>query len=72
MRRLPEREKLVMSKCKNRMMRGKPGPRPPSRFLADIPEELLEIFDIKGDPALETAKMGEQAENLLAMLEGLG
>ncbi|MBL9111821.1 MAG: UvrD-helicase domain-containing protein [Myxococcales bacterium] len=66
------REKLVMSKCKNRMMRGKPGPRPPSRFLADIPEELLEIFDIKGDPALETAKMGEQAENLLAMLEGLG
>ncbi len=66
------REKLVMSKCKYRALRGKPTPRVPSRFLADIPEELLEIFDVKGDPGLDTAKMSAAGDNLLAMLEGLG
>lgn len=66
------KEKLVMSKCKHRALRGKPTPRPPSRFLADIPDELVEVFDIKGDPSLDTNKMGENAQNLLAMLEGLG
>lgn len=43
------REKLVMSKCKYRPMRGKPTPRAPSRFLADIPDELLDVFDIKAE-----------------------
>jgi len=66
------REKLVMSKCKYRPMRGKPTPRAPSRFIADIPDELLEVFDIKAEVGLDVAKMGENAENLLAMLEGLG
>ena len=53
-------------------MRGKPTPRTPSRFLSDIPAELVETFDIKADPGASLAKMGEQADNLLAMLEGLG
>lgn len=66
------REKLVLSKCKARPMRGKPTPRTPSRFLSDIPVDLLETFEVKEDTAASLAKMGEQADNLLAMLEGLG
>ncbi len=66
------REKLVLSKCKARALRGKPTPRTPSRFLSDIPAELLETFEVKEDTSASLAKMGEQADNLLAMLEGLG
>ncbi|HQY61068.1 MAG: UvrD-helicase domain-containing protein [Myxococcales bacterium] len=66
------REKLVLTKCKARALRGKPTPRTPSRFLSDIPEELLETFVVKEDPAASLAKMGEHGDNLLAMLEGLG
>jgi len=51
---------------------GKAVPRTPSRFLSDIPAELLETFDVKEDTAASLAKMGEHGDNLLAMLEGLG
>jgi DNA helicase-2/ATP-dependent DNA helicase PcrA len=66
------KEKLYMSKCKARSMRGKPAARPPSRFLADIPPEMLELEDIKAEAGLDTQKMAENAENFLAMLDSIG
>ena len=49
-------------------MRGKPVPRTPSRFLADIPPELYveREEDTPVAPALEQAKVG--AANVLAAL----
>ena len=65
------KEKLTLTRCKTRAMRGKMAARPPSRFLADIPEELLESFDIKAESPIDTTRMAVNADNLLAMLEGL-
>jgi ATP-dependent DNA helicase Rep len=53
------------------MMRGKPVPRTPSRFLAEIPPELVEEREVKDDPAMSTAAMAESANALLAALEAL-
>ena len=36
------RLELVITRCLNRLQRGKPSPRDPSRFLGEIPAELLE------------------------------
>ena len=36
------REELTITRCLNRLSRGKPSPREPSRFLGEIPSELLE------------------------------
>ncbi len=66
------RQKLYMSRCKHRMMRGKPLPRTPCRFLDDIPSELLEPFEVKDMALLTTTEQAENAGNLLAMLDALG
>jgi hypothetical protein len=52
--------------------RGKPVPRTPCRFLQDIPDELVEPFEVKDASPLSTSEMAASASNLLAMLEGLG
>jgi hypothetical protein len=54
------------------MMRGKPAPRTPCRFLSDIPEELTESFEIKDAAAMSVQEMAVAGGNLLAMLESLG
>ena len=53
-------------------VRGKPVPRAPCRFLSDIPEELVEPFEVKDAARMSTDAMAEQATNLLAMLDSLG
>lgn len=45
------RERLVMSRASTRIKRGKEVPRTPSRFLADIPDELTEEVDLAAPPA---------------------
>jgi DNA helicase-2/ATP-dependent DNA helicase PcrA len=45
------RERLVISRASTRIKRGKEVPRTPSRFLADIPEDLCEIIDLDAVPA---------------------
>ena len=35
------RVELVITRCLNRLQRGKPSPRDPSRFLGEIPDEML-------------------------------
>src|SRR5262249_48428284 len=65
------RQRLELLRCKHRVMRGKPMPRPPCRFLSDTPAELTEEFEVK-DLTMSTGEMAEQATNLLAMLDALG
>jgi superfamily I DNA/RNA helicase len=65
------RQRLELLRCKHRVMRGKPMPRTPCRFLSDIPAELTEEFEVK-DTTMSTGEMAEQATNLLAMLDALG
>jgi superfamily I DNA/RNA helicase len=66
------REALVLTRCRTRVQRGKPMPRTPSRFLADIPPELVEERELRGDPGASLASVGENANALLAALEALG
>ena len=53
-------------------MRGKPMPRTPCRFLMDIPEELLEQFEVKDASPMSVSEMAANAGNLLAMLDAIG
>ncbi|MBX3188153.1 MAG: UvrD-helicase domain-containing protein [Labilithrix sp.] len=66
------RQRLDLMRCKFRVMRGKPVPRTPCRFLTDIPDELLEHFEVKDASMMSTDAMAESANNLLAMLDALG
>jgi len=66
------RQRLDLLRCKFRVQRGKPVPRTPCRFLADIPEELVEPFEVKDAAMMTTDAMAESAGNLLAMLDALG
>jgi DNA helicase-2/ATP-dependent DNA helicase PcrA len=66
------KQRLVLSRCKHRVQRGKPMPRTPCRFLQDIPDELIEPFEVKDASPLTMTEMAQNATNLLAMLEGLG
>ncbi len=45
------RERLVLTRATTRIKRGREVPRTPSRFLADIPEDLCEIIDLDAVPA---------------------
>jgi DNA helicase-2/ATP-dependent DNA helicase PcrA len=44
------RERLVMTRAAARLKRGKLLPRTPSRFLADVPENLVDVVDLVGPP----------------------
>jgi DNA helicase-2/ATP-dependent DNA helicase PcrA len=65
------RQRLELTRCKHRVVRGKPVPRTPCRFLADIPADLVEEHEVK-DLTMSTGEMAQNASNLLAMLDALG
>jgi DNA helicase-2/ATP-dependent DNA helicase PcrA len=44
------KEQLVLTRCATRFKRGKEVPRTPSRFLQDVPAELLDVEDLAGSP----------------------
>ena len=68
------RDRLYMSRCKARGMRGKAVPRTPSRFLGDIPPELYVEREEETPvaPALEQAKVGAASVMAALLAEGLG
>jgi superfamily I DNA/RNA helicase len=66
------RQRLELLRCKHRVMRGKPMPRTPCRFLMDIPDELIETFEVKDASPMSVTEMAANAGNLLAMLDALG
>lgn len=66
------RESLVLSKAKTRALRGKNVARTPSRFLLEVPAELVSELSVAEDPAVSAAVQEHGANALLAALESLG
>jgi DNA helicase-2/ATP-dependent DNA helicase PcrA len=66
------REALTLTRAATRAMRGKAVPRTPSRFLLEIPDELLDQFAVKDEPAKTVASIEQGAGALLAALDALG
>ncbi len=65
------RERLVLSRAKARVLRGKPAPRTPSRFLLDVPSHLLEEHEVRSEAPTTAREAAGHAEAILAMLRGL-
>jgi len=55
------RERLILTRAAERTRRGKGLPRTPSRFLDDIPQELLDVVDLSG-PQKAAPKEVQQAK----------
>jgi DNA helicase-2/ATP-dependent DNA helicase PcrA len=68
------RDRLYMSRCKVRGMRGKLVPRTPSRFLMDIPTELYDEREEQAPiaPGLDKVKAGAAGVLAALMAEGNG
>ncbi len=68
------RERLVLTRAAERTRRGKPIPRTPSRFLEDIPVDLVDALDLSGArPAAPKAVQDARARSFFAsMTELLG
>jgi DNA helicase-2/ATP-dependent DNA helicase PcrA len=64
------RDRLVISRAKARMLRGKSVPRTPSRFLLDVPPELVEEQEVNEDAPTTAREAAEHAGAILAMLQG--
>ena len=66
------KKRLTISRAKARVMRGKPVARTPSRFLLEVPAELVEEREVTPEQVMSTAQIAENANALLAALEALG
>jgi DNA helicase-2/ATP-dependent DNA helicase PcrA len=66
------KKRLTISRAKARVMRGKPVPRTPSRFLLEVPAELVDEREVVPEQVMSTAQIAENASALLAALEALG
>ncbi len=66
------RETLTLTRAATRALRGKAVPRTPSRFLLEIPEELLDQLSVKDEPTKTVASIEQGANALLAALDALG
>jgi DNA helicase-2/ATP-dependent DNA helicase PcrA len=64
------RERLVVSRARARVLRGKAVPRTPSRFLMDVPAEALEEVAVTDDAPTTMQEATANAEAILAMLGG--
>jgi len=65
------RETLTLTRAATRAMRGKAVPRTPSRFLLEIPEELVELTNVKDEPARTVISLEQGGNALLAALDAL-
>jgi ATP-dependent DNA helicase Rep len=63
------RERLTLSRARSRVLRGKAVPRTPSRFLLDVPPELLEEQDVKDESPTPTHEATANIAAILALLE---
>jgi DNA helicase-2/ATP-dependent DNA helicase PcrA len=63
------KETLVLSRARSRVLRGKAVPRTPSRFLLDVPAELLEEVAVRDDAPTTVREAAANAEAILAMLQ---
>jgi DNA helicase-2/ATP-dependent DNA helicase PcrA len=63
------RERLVLTRAANRAKRGKLNPRTPSRFLGDLPEQLVDVLDLVGPT--DGAPTGEEKKFFSGLREKL-
>ncbi|HLK40479.1 MAG TPA: UvrD-helicase domain-containing protein [Polyangiaceae bacterium] len=63
------RERLVLSRAKARVLRGKAVPRTPSRFVLDVPDGLLAEHEVKDEAPTAVGEATANAAAILAMLE---
>ena len=63
------REQLYLCMARARLLRGKAAKRAPSRFLAAIPDELLERMDVS-EPLAQSEDLKRGADSVLAALFG--
>ena len=61
------REKLYLSRGAARLDRGKEIPRPPSRFIEELPEGV-EIYDVSKEEELTSDDIGAMADDFLAKI----
>jgi DNA helicase-2/ATP-dependent DNA helicase PcrA len=66
------RDRLYLTHCRERLRRGTPQPRTPSRFLDDLPKALVDLIDLCG-PQTEVAQelKDEKARNFFAKMDAL-
>ena len=64
------KDRLWLLRAERRAFRGKIAQRVPSRFLAEIPEELLEKKEERSKPAVDAQLTRAGAAGLLAALAG--
>ena len=66
------RERLTLTRAVQRVRRGKPMPRTPSRFLDDIPADLLDVVDLGGpQPQSPRAVQEEKAKSFFATMSAM-
>lgn len=65
------RDKLYLSRSRHRMVRGKPMPCTPSRFVVELPEELLQVREVSGPTTPSAVRMAANAAAAMAMFEKL-
>jgi DNA helicase-2/ATP-dependent DNA helicase PcrA len=61
-----------LSRAKTRALRGRLVARTPSRFVLDIPGELVEEVQVTEDPTISAVVLEQGASALLAALDALG
>jgi superfamily I DNA/RNA helicase len=66
------RERLILTRAAERTKRGKAVPRTPSRFLDDLPQELLDVIDLSGPQAAAPKEVQQQkAKSFFAAMSSL-
>jgi DNA helicase-2/ATP-dependent DNA helicase PcrA len=64
------KERLVLSRARTRVLRGKAMPRTPSRFLSDVPPDQLDEMEVHDAPPTTQAETAANVEAILALLGG--
>ena len=63
------REKLWLCRSTHRVERGKTVPRDPSRFIEELPDEGVELYDIASEEELSSDAMGDMAAAFLSQIK---
>jgi DNA helicase-2/ATP-dependent DNA helicase PcrA len=66
------REKLYLTRAASRFKNGQARPRTPSRFLADIPEEHLELVNLAAPPSARKATEMQKGRDFFARMKAMG
>ncbi len=65
------RERLTLTRAAQRLRRGKLVPRTPSRFLDDLPAELVDLVDLSGPAAPAGEAQTRKARSFFAEMDAL-